>query len=95
VANGDRQTAKATYKKLLNDPKTRFVGTYGLLQQHLQDGDTELALKLAEHAFALKPKHGETQDALLKLQAGPRGLAWGTGNPDGQVETWDFAKRCA
>ena len=70
VANGDRQTAKATYKKLLKDPKTRFVGTYGLLQQHLQDGDTELALKLAEHAFALKPKHGETQDALLKLQAG-------------------------
>jgi HemY protein len=70
VANGDRQTAKATYKKLLKDPKTRFVGTYGLLQQHLQNGDTELALKLAEHACALKPKHGETLDALLKLQAG-------------------------
>ena len=69
VANGDRQTAKATYKKLLKDPKTRFVGTYGLLQQHLQDGDTEVALKLAEHAFALKPRHGETQDVLLKLQA--------------------------
>ena len=70
VANGDRQTAKATYKKLLMDPTTRFVGTYGLLQQHLQDGDTEVALKLAEHAFALKPRHGETQDVLLKLQAG-------------------------
>ena len=70
VANGDRQTAKATYKKLLKDPKTRFGGTYGLLQQHLQDGDTEVALKLAEHAFALKPRHGETQDVLLKLQAG-------------------------
>jgi HemY protein len=70
VASGDRQTAKATYKKLLKDPKTRFVGTYGLLQQHLQDGDTEVALKLAEHAFALKPRHGETQDVLLKLQAG-------------------------
>ncbi|MDC1258674.1 heme biosynthesis protein HemY [Planktomarina temperata] len=70
VANGDRQTANATYKKLLKDPKTRFVGTYGLLQQHLQDGDTEVALKLAEHAFALKPRHGETQDVLLKLQAG-------------------------
>ena len=70
VTNGDRQTAKATYKKLLKDPKTRFVGTYGLLQQHLQDGDTEVALKLAEHAFALKPRHGETQDVLLKLQAG-------------------------
>ena len=70
VANGDQQTAKATYKKLLKDPNTRFVGTYGLLQQHLQDGDTEVALKLAEHAFALKPRHGETQDVLLKLQAG-------------------------
>jgi HemY protein len=70
MANGDRQTAKATYKKLLKDPKTRFVVTYGLLQQHLQDGDTEVALKLAEHAFALKPRHGETQDVLLKLQAG-------------------------
>ena len=70
VANGDRQTAEATYKKLLKEPKTRFVGTYGLLQQHLQDGDTEVALKLAKHAFALKPQHGETQDVLLKLQAG-------------------------
>jgi HemY protein len=29
-----------------------------------------VALKLAEHAFALKPRHGETQDVLLKLQAG-------------------------
>ena len=69
VANGDAATAKATFKKLLQDPKTRFVGIYGLLQQNLQAGETDIALKLAEHAFALKPKHLETQDALLKLQA--------------------------
>ena len=38
VANGDAATAKATFKKLLQDPKTRFVGIYGLLQQNLQAG---------------------------------------------------------
>ena len=69
VANGDAVTAQATFKKLLQDPKTRFVGVYGLLQQNLQAGETDIALKLAEHAFALKPKHAEIQDALLKLQA--------------------------
>ena len=69
VAVGDEATAKETFKKLLKDPKTRFVGVYGLLQQNLQAGETGIALKLAEHAFALKPKHIDTQDALLKLQA--------------------------
>ena len=69
VAGGDEATAKETFKKLLKDPKTRFVGVYGLLQQNLQAGETGIALKLAEHAFALKPKHIDTQDALLKLQA--------------------------
>ena len=39
------------------------------MKQKLADGDTETALKLAEKAFALKPRHAETQDVLLKLQA--------------------------
>lgn len=39
------------------------------MKQKLADGDTETALKLAEKAFALKPKHEETGDTLLKLQA--------------------------
>ena len=69
VASGDKETARATYKKLLENPKTRFVGVHGLLKQTLQSGDMETALKLAERAFALKPKHVETQDVLLKLQA--------------------------
>ncbi len=69
VALGDKETARATYKKLLENPKTRFVGVHGLLKQTLQSGDMETALKLAERAFALKPKHVETQDVLLKLQA--------------------------
>lgn len=66
---GDRKKAEQTYKKLLEDDKTRFVGVRGIMKQKLQDGDTETALKLAEKAFALKPKHVETQDVLLKLQA--------------------------
>ena len=39
------------------------------MKQKLEDGKTETALKLAETAFALKPRHVETSDILLKLQA--------------------------
>ncbi|RYH10004.1 heme biosynthesis protein HemY [Tropicimonas sp. IMCC6043] len=66
---GDRKTAEQTYKKLLKDDQTRFVGIRGILKQKLSEGDTETALKLAEKAYALKPKHVEVQDTLLKLQA--------------------------
>ncbi|NEY90343.1 heme biosynthesis protein HemY [Tabrizicola oligotrophica] len=68
-AAGDTARAAAAYKTLLADDSTRFVGIRGLLQQKLAEGDTETALKLAEKAFALKPKHAETQDVLLKLQS--------------------------
>jgi tetratricopeptide (TPR) repeat protein len=71
---GDKRTAEATYKKLLEDEKTRFVGVRGIMKQKLQSGDTEPALKLAKKAFLLKPKHEETQDVLLKLQA--KGEDW-------------------
>jgi HemY protein len=39
------------------------------MRQKLAAGDTDTALALAEKAFALKPKHEETQDVLLRLQA--------------------------
>ncbi|MCF2871520.1 heme biosynthesis protein HemY [Octadecabacter sp. G9-8] len=67
---GDRRTAEQTYRKLLEDDKTRFVGVRGIMKQKLEDGDTDTALLLAEKAFAIKPKHVETQDTLLRLQAG-------------------------
>ena len=66
---GDRRKAEETYKKLLTDNKTRFVGVRGIMKQKLADGDTDTALALAKKAFALKPKHKETQDVLLRLQA--------------------------
>lgn len=68
-ASGDRTRATEAYKTLLKDDATRFVGVRGLLQQKLADGDREVALKLAEKAFELRPKHAETQDILLKLQS--------------------------
>ncbi len=66
---GDRKKAEETYKKLLADDKTRFVGVRGIMKQKLSEGDTDTALALAQKAFALKPKHEETQDVLLRLQA--------------------------
>ena len=67
---GDTVKATEAYKRLLADEKTRFVGVRGLMKQKLEEGDTDTAMKLAEKAFALKPKHVDTQDILLKLQAG-------------------------
>ena len=66
---GDRKKAEETYRKLVAEDATRFVGVRGIMKQKLADGDTATALKLAEKAFALKPKHEDTQDVLLKLQA--------------------------
>jgi HemY protein len=68
-AAGDTKRATEAYKALLSDDKTRFVGVRGLMQQKLAEGDRETALKLAEKAFELRPKHAETQDVLLKLQS--------------------------
>jgi HemY protein len=66
--SGDTTRASEAYKALLEDTKTRFVGVRGLMKQKIAEGDTKTALKLAEKAFALKPKHSETLDVLLGLQ---------------------------
>lgn len=68
-AAGDTKKATEAYKTLLGNETTRFVGIRGLLKQKLTEGDTATALKLAEKAFALKPRHADTQDILLKLQS--------------------------
>ncbi|WP_442902581.1 heme biosynthesis protein HemY [Frigidibacter sp. MR17.24] len=76
---GDRKLAIETYKRLLSDERTRFVGVRGLMLAKLAEGETETALRLAEKAFEMKPKNIEVQDLLLRLQtesgdwAGARG----------------------
>ncbi|MEO0991286.1 MAG: hypothetical protein AAFX00_10095, partial [Pseudomonadota bacterium] len=60
----------AFFQLLFQDERTRFVGVRGIMKQKLEEGDNDKAMKLAEKAFALKPRHAETADVLLKLQAG-------------------------
>ncbi|WP_308917790.1 heme biosynthesis protein HemY [Jannaschia sp. LMIT008] len=78
-AAGERDTASDAYKRLLRNDRTRFVGVRGLLHQELEAGHTDTAMKLAEKAFALKPRHREVQDTLLKMQA--------------RQEDWEGARR--
>jgi HemY protein len=66
---GDTRKAEETYRKLVENEQTRFVGVHGIMKQKLAAGDTDTALELAKKAFALKPKHEETGDVLLRLQA--------------------------
>ena len=66
---GDSKKAEETYRKLVENDATRFVGVRGIMKQKLAAGDTETAFKLAQKAFALKPRHEETQDLLLGMQA--------------------------
>ncbi|NDV02635.1 heme biosynthesis protein HemY [Pseudoroseicyclus tamaricis] len=66
---GDHKRAEESYKRLLADERTRFVGIRGIMKQRLAAGDSETALKLAQKAFELKPRHEEVQDTLLRLQA--------------------------
>ncbi|MCK0169025.1 heme biosynthesis protein HemY [Jannaschia sp. S6380] len=78
-AAGEKDRARAAWKELVTHDRTRFVGVRGLMRQKLEEGDTETAMKLAEKAFALKPRHVETQDTLLRLQA--------------RDENWDGARK--
>ncbi len=66
---GNRDRAESYYKKLLADDRTRFVGVRGLMKQKMEQGDTKTALKLAQKAFALKPRHVPTLDTLFQLQS--------------------------
>lgn len=68
VMNGDARKAELVYRRMLSDPRTRFVGVQGLLSQKLAEGDTDTAVKLAQKAFSLNPKNLEVQNTLFKLQ---------------------------
>lgn len=67
--SGDRRKAEEAYRKLVQNEQTRFVGMRGIMKQKLAEGDTVTAMELAKKAFALKPRHEETGDVLLRLQA--------------------------
>lgn len=78
-ALGDPSRAKAAYRALLGDDRTRAVAIRGLLRQKLAEGDEETALRLAEKALELRADDAETLDLLLKLQI--------------EREDWEAARR--
>lgn len=65
---GDEGRAERHFEAMTRDPDTDFLGVQGLLRQALRRGQPERALRLAERAHALRPKDGETLDALFDLQ---------------------------
>ena len=67
--SGNSARALDHYKEMLQDDRTRFVGVQGIMKQKLAQGDTDTALKLAERAFALRPKHHGNLDTLFALQS--------------------------
>ncbi|RMF41264.1 MAG: heme biosynthesis protein HemY [Alphaproteobacteria bacterium] len=66
---GNAAEAEAQYRKLLGEERTRFVGVLGLMRRRLAEGRKDVALKLAEKAFELKPAHPEVLDTLFALQS--------------------------
>jgi HemY protein len=60
-AAGDTRRAEDTYKLLARHERTRFAGLRGLLRQRLAQGDDMTALRIAEKAFEINPRHRETQ----------------------------------
>ena len=70
--SGNSKQALLAYRELLSNQNTRFAGIAGILRQKLDEGDLDTALKLAEKAFALNPKHADIQNTLLRLQSSKR-----------------------
>jgi HemY protein len=84
---GDTRKAAETYKRLVSNQNTRFVGVRGLMKQKLSEGDTDTARKLAEKALSLRPKHEEVQDTLLRLQAQAQDWAGARGTLSTKLRT--------
>jgi len=66
---GDTRRARRYYRALAQEPETAFVGVKGLLGLAMSAGESDRALKLAEHAFALKPDEPEVLETLYQLQS--------------------------
>ncbi len=73
-AQGDAAGAKRNYRLLAKEPETAIVGVKGLLAQAVKGGETSRAMKLAEHAFLMRPRDKSVQETLLDLQI--RSGAW-------------------
>jgi HemY protein len=67
-AKGDATAARERYRALAREPATAIVGVKGLLGQAVHRGELSKALKLAEHAFQIRPRDRSVQQGLFELQ---------------------------
>ena len=73
-ARGDAAEARRHYRALAKEPPTAIVGVKGLLAQAVKHGETERALKFAEHAYSIRPRDPGVQQTLFDLQV--QGANW-------------------
>jgi HemY protein len=66
---GDRQTALNAYKAMIPDSRTRFAGVQGALKLKLEAGEEDLALALADKAFAMRPDNSAVLRTRFDLQS--------------------------
>lgn len=69
-AAGAEDKAETYLKLLARNEKTQGVGVRGLLEQAVDRGETDRARKLAERAFALRPRDKQVLATLFDLQTG-------------------------
>lgn len=67
---GADEKAERYLKALARNPRTQAVGLKGLLEQAAAQGDVERARRIAERAFALRPRDAEIMGRLFDLQTG-------------------------
>lgn len=66
---GDDKRAAKSWKKMLDNPETEFLGLRGLFLQSVKNGNRLEALGLAERAFELQPETPWVFNALFELQS--------------------------
>jgi HemY protein len=66
---GDKAVARRYFAALSERPDAAFIGLRGLLALALREGQTEIALRLAERAQRLRPDVPWVTETLLRLQA--------------------------
>ena len=65
---GDDRAAGQFFEAMHGHPEMEFLGVRGLLNQALNEGDTERALSLARRAYLLRPKSDWVAGVLFELQ---------------------------
>tara|TARA_R110000751_G_scaffold36104_4_gene88418 strand:+ start:452 stop:1939 length:1488 start_codon:yes stop_codon:yes gene_type:complete len=69
-AAGQEDRAEVYFKALARTKRTQAIGVRGLLDQAMERGETAKAQKLAERAFALRPRDAGVMTRLFDLQTG-------------------------